>query len=163
MMMEDNGDRALPDGTCPREPNPAVSAVPASVPNAGARSLRSLGIDHYYAAENWDATYEAGDTEYASDWLVEEHGYGRGVCEVSTLIQGPTLYAGHYPIGWVEGSDPGDIDDWEVRFFESRDQWQRAVAQAIEARRAETQGGSVHESAVADGHAPHPHQDTPHE
>jgi len=28
------------------------------------------------------------------------------------------------------------------------------AAQAIEARRAETQGGSVHESAVAEGHAP---------
>ncbi|MGN6290363.1 MAG: hypothetical protein ACTHNA_14005 [Sphingopyxis terrae] len=36
-------------------------------------------------------------------------------------------------------------------------------ARAIEARRAETQGGSVHESAVAEGHAPHPNQDTPHE
>lgn len=28
------------------------------------------------------------------------------------------------------------------------------LAEAIEARRAETQGGSVHESAVAEGHAP---------
>lgn len=40
--------------------------------------------------------------------------------------------------------------------------WEKMQAQAIEARRAETQGGSVHESAVRQD-APHPNQDTPHE
>lgn len=39
------------------------------------------------------------------------------------------------------------------------------IAQAMRAGTAETQGGSGRQpaSAVADGHAPHPNQDTPHE
>lgn len=50
-----------------------------------------------------------------------------------------------------------------IIFPDGTSQTENGFAQAIEARMAETQGGSVHESAVAEGHAPHPNQDTPHE
>ena len=154
-MTQDNGaslrDRAfVPSASSQPE---AVSPVPASIPSAGVASLRSLGIDHYYDAENWESTYDARDPEYASDWLAEEQGMGNGTREIATLVDGPTLYAGHYPIGWVEGSDPGDIDDWELRFFASHADWEKAVASAIEARRAATGTGAVHESAVPQGDA----------
>jgi hypothetical protein len=131
----------------PSASSPAVSTVPASIPSAGAPSLRALGIDHYYDPQHWESTHDAGDLEAAEDNVCYE-GYGRGTYEFATLVNGPTLYAGHYPIGWVEDSDPGDIDDWELRFYPSHEAWKEAVASAIEARRAATGTGAVHESAV---------------
>jgi len=155
-MSEDKVEevgRSVPDGLLPTvEPVP-VSPLRAAIPSAGATSLTTLGVDHFYSPDEWEATYAAADAYEIGEWIVDGDGYGQG-CEIATLINGPKLFAGHYPIGWVDDSDPGDIDDWEVRFYESRDHWKRAVASAIESRRAETQGGSVaDESATRQGGA----------
>lgn len=64
--------------------------------------------------------------------------------------------------------DDQEAADWQGAYDwfcdESRAIYQ-AFAQAMSAGTAETQSGSGRQpaSAVAEGHAPHPNQDTPHE
>lgn len=149
MLAEQQDGGASAAQTGPSQAEPEVSALRASVPSAGISSLREIGVDHYYETGEWDCTYNAGDLEFVNDALCEGGAYGKAVLEITTLVEGPRLYAIQFPISWVEGSDPGDIDDWELRFFACAEEARAAVAQAIETRRAETQGGSVHESAVA--------------
>ncbi|WP_186729149.1 hypothetical protein [Sphingomonas panacisoli] len=137
----------MPDGTglssaTPIEPVP-VSPVPASIPSAilvglcdfppdAALVLEALGDGEFVQS----ARYISGDIGVPEARVKEVHRALRtlGFAEIGTLMteEGQTCGSGY----WITGRG---------------ERFREALAQAIEARRAETQGGSVHESAVPQG------------
>lgn len=157
MMMEDKGGMALPDGA-------------ASVPNA-------LTLDEVF--DNLDAHAEA-EEEFATDWIllaVDRHGEAfvmdadEGFWRYDLLTE---LWACDNQIDYPSGLEPGVYMMTDIVIapgfdgdptFKGKLQPLVTKAQAIEAAKADETGtGSAEgESAVAEGHAPHPNQDTPHE
>lgn len=161
----DKGASASQTGPSQVEPVP-VSPLRASVPSA-------LTLDEVFANLDVHAEAEEG---LATDWIllaVDRHGEAfvldadEGFWHVDLLTE---LWACDNQIDYPSGLEAGlylmtniviapDFDGDPT--FKGSFQPLATKAQAMEARRAETQSGSVHESAVGNADAPEPSQVQP--
>lgn len=164
MMMEDKGDRALPsDRAGGRCPEPAAQSQPSAlIPSADEIDLLREDDDVY------------GGKSFAAFWQ------GKRIGRVYQTF--PTFERKSRGKMYVNSRWRSKRQRWRSHLVDGR-QWRtfyetkrRAIeelvaefatvaAQAMSAGTAETQSGSGRQpaSAVAEGHAPHPNQDTPHE
>jgi hypothetical protein len=158
MMMEqdmgasDKSDRAVVNGA-----GQAVSALRASVPSASREPDHiALGTLDYRVSWPRPAT----PCDLMPLWAGEFRDHGDWVNFATKRLTGTFNKRSEVKAICVDAlgrrcHDGGDMararDEgaFPVRYF-----WECAPAQAIEARRAETQSGSVHESAVLEEDAP---------
>lgn len=164
-------DRAfVPAASSPQ----AVSPVPASIPSADLADILRRAADILEPEGAWTQ----GAFSRNADGSVDKDGHEDpdGVAEnpvcwcvvgAISVAAGVDLFHQRYPLRGphqeavdvlsdVLGTDPADWNDEPDRRQEEVVESLRTAAQAIEAQRAETQGGSVHESAVPQGCAQNP-------
>jgi hypothetical protein len=165
-MIEMTDDpMALPSDRAfvPSASSPAVSPVPASIPSADTWRTDSppfgqSPIWQYVWVQG--EKYHSGQTWFRHGWGLatirvahaDDHYRGYRRADIETICKNYDIdfALGPVIVGWLPAEPPALLEEVERPSLEPRDDGEWA-ASAIEARRAATGTGAVHESAAPNG------------
>ena len=76
--------------------------------------------DWIYDPDNWETTYDWGDRDDLAEGLC-----GDDIMECHTLVQGPSKFCAMIGVG--DRDENGDFDDFEVQWFDSKEEAKKAL------------------------------------